>query len=166
MKMEQEIANYMEKYIPLDFKYYFFLCSETWCDNNRINIYKGLWNDNFLTDYLIKYKLSREEIFLNKDKLKFVTLFEIDRKDLFPVLQINAFMYTGHYFLFLSNKKIDFSITDIYESSQYVDITRSGNDWNKLVEFFHTNGCIPIQKWVGSNEVSVRLFLNEKLDLV
>lgn len=159
--MEQEISSYIHENMNIKFKAYLFLCDNTWNTKSRINSYKGLWKQQYIQEKFGKYSNSLEKEFISDDgkKVMFATYFNLDRADLALGVSENAFLFSGHSFIFLSDQEPELEIQDIFNSLDIYQGNASENHWEKLVAVLHRARCIPVQRWQGANELSLRFFL-------
>lgn len=159
--MENKIAEYMNDNIDLDYNFYLFLCDETWSNNSKLVLYKGLWKQDYNRDAFGKSSFNADYEFYSSDKKKvmFATFFELSRDDLFSAIKVNADQFSKHSFIFLSKKTPIFSVQDVFDTLGIKDDKYLGNNWDELVKFSCEHAIIPIQKWQGADELSLRLFL-------
>lgn len=161
--MEETISNYINENINSKFKLYLFLCDSTWSENSRINCYKGLWKQQYIREKFGKYSNNEEKKFINDEgKIMFATYFNLDNADLPLGVSENAFVLSGHSFIFLSDKEPELETQDIFNSLDIFGGSTSGNNWEKVVEVLHNDRCIPVQRWQGGNELSLRFFLYDE----
>lgn len=161
IQMELELSNYLKKHLCPKYKVFMFLCDTFWNDYTKITAYRGLWKQNFIKENFGHYSNNTEKAFFNLDhtKVMFASCFELSLIDLSVAINRAATLNVGHSFIFFSENELNISTDEIFNALNILDEKKIGNDWNNLINFLHKHKCIPVQKWQGGNEISLRLFL-------
>lgn len=163
--MEKQLADFIGQYINPMLQVYFYLSDDVWNINSPSMSYQGLWKQQSAQSKFAQYSDHKETKFLTADakKVIFSTYFQIKTLDFSAAIAEHATQNSGHSFLFLSDKKPDITVQDIFNALNITEENYSSNDWGQLVKLMHKHKCIPIQKWVGDYEISLRLFLFDEL---
>lgn len=161
--LNQALADYLVDHFSAEYKFYLFLCDSTWQPNNRIRHYYKLSKDPEYVRLFSEQKMKENEIQIlqpsNKQYVKYATCLGLDTSEICSAIYLNATQCSGASFVFIVKQDQHIVLNKQFTKSIADAAQLEGRDlnWHELEVFCLKKLYLPLQKWEGDDEISLRL---------